>query len=360
MSVAALLRVAAACAVALAVAGLPTAVNPNCTASSCNFYYICKTNILLPNETKLDDGNAHCGQVDAAPSMPQALFDPANADKLALYIAFTAAIQPQDPFCRPYQGGIQLGTCASAGFKYQHVNEPGRRITWAGYPHEANPNFGPSTVFLETCVKGCGCCPEKSMLYNPGAVAACAVPGVLPTCKDGPSPNDPRDSPHASPLKHGWCGVCGPLLNEPRFIDFYFAHMVQNVCEPRSAATPSRACAPFTTPLACLSHALQCAWRVPDPRQTGTCGVTGCCSIYTSGPTCHFDCALCQSASPSVDPTNPGIPGVDQTDFDLCCDDCEFCSATNNGTIATEATCGQSELPSTSATCAWNNTKPGR
>jgi hypothetical protein len=164
--------------------------------------------------------------------MPQVLFDPVNADKLALYIAFTAAIQPQDPFCEPYEGGIKLGSCASAGFQYKHTNEPGRKITWAGYPHGENPDFGPSTAFIEICIKGCGCCPEKGMLYNPGAVPACGAKPALPYCEDGPNSYDP----HALPLKHEWCGVCGPMLNEPRFIDFYFAHKVQNVCEPRNAA----------------------------------------------------------------------------------------------------------------------------
>ena len=78
---AALLRVAAACTVALAVAG----PNPNCNASSCYFRYICEANTY-----PFDKANTHCGQVDAAPAMPPALFDPADADMLALYIAFTA------------------------------------------------------------------------------------------------------------------------------------------------------------------------------------------------------------------------------------------------------------------------------
>ena len=57
---------------------------PNCTAAakSCYFYYLC-------NEAR-DDGEmvpyTHCGQIDAAPAMPLAMFDPANADKLALYV----------------------------------------------------------------------------------------------------------------------------------------------------------------------------------------------------------------------------------------------------------------------------------
>ena len=342
---AALLRVAAACTVALAAAG----PNPNCNASSCNFHYICEANTY-----PFDKANTHCGQVDAAPAMPPALFDPANADMLALYIAFTADVQLQDPFCRPYEGGIKLGSCASAGFKYTHANEPGRLITWAGYPHGENPDFGPSTVFTEACVKGCGCCPEMGMLYNPGAVPACAAGAkpALPYCEDGPNKYDP----HAPPLKHEWCGVCGPMLNEPRFIDFYFAKPVQNVCAPRNAAKPSRVCAASTTRLACLAHALQCAWRVPE--QAGTCGVKGCCSIYSSGPTCNWDCALCQTANPSVDPTNPGIPGVDQESFAMCCDACEVCSATVNGTIATEATCGKLDQGERFK-CGWNNTRPG-
>ena len=267
------------------------------------------------------------------------------------YIAFTAAIQPQDAFCRTYEpefGSIKFGSCASVGFKYKHANEPGRRITWAGYPHGENPSFYPSTVFINTCIQGCGCCTEKGMLYNPGTVPACAAGTALPSCDDGPNPYDP----HAPPLKHEWCGVCGPMLNEPRFIDFYFAHKVQNACEPRNATEPSPVCAASTTRLGCFAHPLKCEWRVP--KQAGTCGVKGCCSIFSSGPTCNWDCALCQSASPSVDPTNSGIPGLDQESFDACCDKCEFCSATGNGTIATEATCGQPE--DIRVKCHWNST----
>ena len=302
--------------------------SPSCTASSCTFYYLCDES---SDYTRPDEQFTHCGQVDAAPSIPKALFQPANADKLALYIAFTKAIQPQDPFCRtryPDFGSIKLGTCASAGYEHEHANEPGREITWGGYPHGRNPDFGPSTDFVKACVDGCGCCPEPGLLYHPGAVPECPAVGrpSLPYCHNGFN----KYQPHAPALRHEWCGVCGPTMNAPHFVDFYFASAVPNVCDPRDAADPSPICAAATGRSACLAHPLKCAWRAPTP--SGTCGVKGCCSIFGSGPTCDWDCASCRKAS---------VSGVRQEDFAVCCDKCEFCSASGNGALATEATCGQ-------------------
>jgi len=327
--------------------------NPNCTASSCPFYYTCDESSDLSCCADGSHGpgcymqcpDTHCGQVDAAPSIPKAMFQPENADKLALYIAFTSDIQPQDPFCNDGSGGqatVTPGTCASVGYKYTHANEPGRKVTWGGYPHGVNPDFGPSTVFQKACIDGCGCCPSLAMLYNPGRIPACTA-GLLPTCRDAPSPS------HPAPLAHEWCGVCGPTLNAPRFIDFYFAHKIQSVCDPRNTADPSPVCAAAQTRETCVDHPLKCVWRAPT--QSGACEVQGCCSIYSNGPTCNWDCASCKM-SPD------GVPGVAKQDFDMCCDGCEFCSATGNGTLATEATCGKPQ--DIRVTCGWKNTTNGQ
>ena len=94
----------------VAACGLAVAVDGACNASSCIFRYVCDESPNLGcclNGTRSAgcDNNpgfctdAHCGQVDAAPSIPKSLFKPENADKLALYISFTSGIQIKDPFC---------------------------------------------------------------------------------------------------------------------------------------------------------------------------------------------------------------------------------------------------------------------
>ena len=283
------------------------------------------------------------------------MFQPENADKLALYIAFTSDIQPQDPFCNDGSGGqatVTPGTCASVGYKYTHANEPGRRVAWGGFPHGLSPDFGSSTVLQKACLTGCGCCMNTSVLYYPGTLPECApgyYPGKkLPMCTEcAPSGCD------------GVCALCAPSFNAERDIDFYFTSKVQNVCELRDGGGSDPTCSAATTPLACLAHPLKCAWRTPTA--TGTCISTGtvdgtgpdlgkkCCSVFSRGATCGFDCNTCRA--PGVNASKYG----GRTFFSQCCDQCEICVASGNGTIATEATCGKPRNGDFS--CAWQKNK---
>jgi hypothetical protein len=130
--------------------------------------------------------------VDAAPAIPPSLFKPEHSLELSLYIKFTEGVQLQDPLCAgAYSSNPKLGSCASQGYKYKHSNEPGRRIPWAGYPHGSNPDFGPSVVFENACLTGCGCCANTSTQFNPGSLPACRPPAP-PTCGDTPSPGNPE------------------------------------------------------------------------------------------------------------------------------------------------------------------------
>jgi hypothetical protein len=247
------------------------AANATCTAGGCNFYFLCnegRTVDCCANGTRGPGcvgicPDTHCGQVDAAPSMPKALFEPQFAKELAEYIEFTKGIQIQDPFCGAAgDPNPKRGTCASQGYKYKHANELGRRIAWGGFPHGPNPDFGPSTVLQKACLANCGCCVNTSVLYNPGVLPECAsdAPKKVPPC---------TNFHHPVPFLYGICGVCTPSFNEERFIDFYFTTKVQNVCELRDGGGSDPICSAATNPLACLAHPLKCAWRVPT--SSGRC-----------------------------------------------------------------------------------------
>jgi len=320
---------------------LPT-VEPTagCNATSCPFYLLC-------NEAPPPGYNTysvHCGQVDAAPSIPQSLFKPEYRSILNQYIAFTEDIQMQDPYCSGFQNPT-LGTCASRGYKYKHANFPGRRIAWAGYPHGQNPSFYPSVVFEKACLAGCGCCANTTTQYHPGLLPECTGSAAAPTCGDTPNSSAPE-----------WCGVCGPKLNNDRDVDFYFTTKVQNECVPRDTNGDKSLCAAAKTPLACFAQLQKCAWRPPGSSGQCVLGKSPICQTllpdggFNCGASCvpSFDCAKCQTETMS--------PTLDRVSFEMCCDSCEWCVATGKGNYTDEAGCAdqgsQRDVP-----CAWE-TKP--
>jgi hypothetical protein len=321
------------------VTSLATSLPLNCTATSCNFYLLCdETEILqccangtrAPNECFGPCPDTHCGQVDAAPSIPPSLFKPEHSLELSEYIKFTEDIQMQDPFCAGVQNP-KLGSCSDQGYKYKHANEPGREITWAGYPHGINPNFYPSVVFEKTCLSGCGCCANIGTQAQPGSLPECNISSTVPTCTDTPVPSAPE-----------WCGVCGPTLNADRFVDFYFTTRVQNVCEPKTDADKTL-CAAATGALSCRSHPRRCVWRAPGSLGQCVLGNSTVCEDSGGGVFCgahclpSFDCAKCRTATRE---THGDLPWAT---FQMCCDGCELCVATGNGTYTDETDCAKKD-----------------
>jgi len=86
--------------------GLALALSPeppqlpaaSCTATSCKFFILCDEDYAnqdcCPNGTKAPGcfgicPDTHCGQVDAAPAIPPALFKPEHSRELSEYISFT-------------------------------------------------------------------------------------------------------------------------------------------------------------------------------------------------------------------------------------------------------------------------------
>lgn len=142
----------------------PPSPSELCTKNGCNFIHL--------NFTQ-----QRCGQVDAAPSMPDSLFEPQNVKLLEEYIETT----------ENYWGGnvygykpIGLGTCASRGYTYRHGANIGEYIKWAL----------PESEMLALCLS-CGC--------------------VFGSCPDQPSAGQPP-----------YCNVCGPTANKDRYVSFYY------------------------------------------------------------------------------------------------------------------------------------------
>ena len=154
---------------------------------------------------------------------------------------------------------------------------------------------------------------------------------TAPTCGDTPGPSAPE-----------WCGVCGPSLNADRDVDFYFTTRVQSVCEPRAAADAAL-CAAAAGPLACLVHPLRCVWRAPSSSGQCVLGNSTICDEAENpggvfcGASCFpsFDCAKCRTQ------TRRDHGQLPWATFQSCCDRCEWCVATGNGSYTDETGCAK-------------------
>lgn len=147
-----------------------------------------KTNSLFfyAINPKPDDGSEgpRCGEVDAAPRMPDALFLPENKAALQAYVNTTLA------FYKPAFAGsnLQLGRCQfTAGFN-KYVGQ------------ETNVVWAPDDLMNFICKVQCQCSFDGKN-------------ADLPKCSDDIKPDDP-DTQH-------WCSLCGPKFNDPITVDFY-------------------------------------------------------------------------------------------------------------------------------------------
>jgi uncharacterized surface protein with fasciclin (FAS1) repeats len=113
-----------------------------------------------------------CGDVDAAPRVPAAIFDPANAAVLQAYEQATIEFY--------HVGGaqLQLGTCNASGYSKPAGTAAG--TPWTSYG-----------LMATSCDLKCNC--------------------QYPSCPDVP------DEPAAGL----WCSLCGPKYNAPITINLY-------------------------------------------------------------------------------------------------------------------------------------------
>ena len=129
-----------------------------------------------------------CGEVDAAPYMPAAIFQPRNTLALAAYVEVTIK-----EYINPNARGtpLKLGRCSSAGFTVPDGEKDG--VSWWGAQTAAGPQI--TTFMLNTCRAKCNC---NFRGWNNGANGFSA-------CKD--VPDDPRAGE--------WCSLCGPTTACP-------------------------------------------------------------------------------------------------------------------------------------------------
>ena len=130
-----------------------------------------------------------CGDVDAAPRMPAALFEPKNKAVLQAYINATIDLFH---IHIPDADRLQLseGTCKDNGFT----------TLLPGCPHR-NPNCNnPNPIAAEWA-------PVKMMTVVCDLKCKC----VYPDCKDV------EDDPNTN----HWCSLCGPKYNAPINVTLY-------------------------------------------------------------------------------------------------------------------------------------------
>ena len=134
--------------------------------------------LSLPNHLyfRTLNGKQQCGEVDAAPRMPESLFEPSNAANLKEYADITVALY----------GPVKLavGRCAAIGYNVSLGPAPLGAV-WA-----------PPSLMGPVCLRQCKC------IY-PGFRAGEALAPWLPQCVDQP------DDPAAGTF----CSLCGPKFN---------------------------------------------------------------------------------------------------------------------------------------------------
>ena len=141
------------------------------------------------------NGKYNCGQVDAGPRMPKAIFDKENAAALQKYIDATLA---WDWDVR--SGRLELGTCNGYGFAdldgvpgiSPMLNIPCRDIKDGPFlPGGRTIDWAPKKLMEPLCLEHCECDYRGD-------------PDTIP-CKDVPD----------NPLAANWCSLCGPKFNRP-------------------------------------------------------------------------------------------------------------------------------------------------
>lgn len=158
------------------------------------------------------NNSARCGEVDAAPFMPAALFDRTKPLNFAALVAYAAATERFYP--KPVGNSstkLQVGRCRDQaanwvcnptgnGSNYTSCDAGVQGVVWT-----------PGSLMGPVCQERCQCS------FNG------AVPG-LPLCKDRP------DNPSASK----WCSLCGPSTACPGCAgDTVTIGLCSPTCDPR-------------------------------------------------------------------------------------------------------------------------------
>lgn len=135
-------------------------------------------------------GLYQCGEVDAGPRMPAALFDPTNAVALK---AFTDATIALFTFCNTTTwGGKRTDGCAKTPF-LELGRCAAKNYTRPGYEPFETVKWAPQQLMDGVCKKQCMCNFSGNKTVS------------LPKCQD--TPDDPKAGK--------FCSLCGPKYNKP-------------------------------------------------------------------------------------------------------------------------------------------------
>ena len=139
----------------------------------------------------IEVGLKRCGQIDAAPFVPAALFQPQHALALRAYVAATVKLY-RTPVLNT---SVQFGKCSSVG--YTNCGSGVQGIGWT-----------PGGIMGPVCGARCGC----------NFQGACSPEGNfpgIPSCEKLPYCKDQPDDPAAGKF----CSLCGPSTACPGCVD---------------------------------------------------------------------------------------------------------------------------------------------
>ena len=153
-------------------------------------------------------GNILCGEADAGPRMPAAIFEPSNAAALKAYEDITLALYGDYTYGSKQDLDLKLGRCADTG--YTRKQQYAMKVDWA-----------PTQLMDGICADKCHC---NFCQNNTVALVHKCEKSPLPFCKD--APDDPRAAK--------WCSLCGPKFNEPIAVNLFYCATGQKCPAPQA------------------------------------------------------------------------------------------------------------------------------
>ena len=142
-----------------------------------------------------------CGEVDAAPFVPESLFEPQNLLELGAYAEATVSLYQVAGPSGTGPVTVTLGRCADAGYTVA-----GSRAGQAlGLDPFSYAEWAPSRLMRPTCAAECGCAFSPSPSSQ--STTAPIRPGSLRTCGTGRDPGPTS----ASSLANGGPGTLLPI-----------------------------------------------------------------------------------------------------------------------------------------------------
>ena len=139
--------------------------------------------------TEIYGGQHQCGEIDAAPRMPAAIFEPKNKAALRAYKQLTISLYQYVTPLYSQDVHLELGRCADLGYTRQNM-------------YATKADWAPNVLMTGICASKCEC---QFCDSTPSRTFPCPSGSILPKCQDEP------DNPRAGKF----CSLCGPKFNKP-------------------------------------------------------------------------------------------------------------------------------------------------